>query len=160
MLFGIHEFKSNIPVLLLISSSALVSLDVFSKLLLIWTIGSMIRVHNSKTFVDIPLPLVDFLLPSLGYVVPWIRTIPVPLQYFETHYRWLDFWEYGWNGVSLDTVTACSFCSRSFGKRNVARPERFGVLDRIRGCADRERIVSGVFQLVFVHSLFPFFPFH
>ena len=96
-----REFKSNIPVLLLISSSALVSLDVFSKLLLIWTIGSMIRVHNSKTFVDIPLPLVGlFLLPSLGYVVPWIRTIPVPLQYFETHYRWLDFWEYGWNGVS------------------------------------------------------------
>ena len=48
------------------------------------------------------------------------------------------------------------FRSRSFGKRNVARPERFWCADRIRGCADRERIVSGVFQLVLFTRFFRF----
>ena len=58
----------------------------------------MIRVHNSKTFVDIPLPLVGLFVAIAGLRWSLDTHHSGPTSLLKTHYRWLIL------GVWLNSV--------------------------------------------------------
>jgi hypothetical protein len=95
------NFKLTVALLLGAVATSLFSIDLASKLLLLWVIREMARSSMAEHAFQPPLWLVAlFLLPSLGYILPQINDLYNPQQYFETHYRWLNIWQFGWNGVS------------------------------------------------------------
>lgn len=95
------NFKLALAVLLGVVAISLFSIDLASKFLLLWVLKEMARSSLAEHALRPPLWLVAlFLLPSLGYILPQIENLHNPQQYFDTHYHWLNIWQFGWNGVS------------------------------------------------------------
>lgn len=95
------NFNITLAVMLAVAAVSLFSIDLASKLLLLWVLREMASSSLAEDGLKPPMGLIVlFILPSLGYIIPQIENFHNPQHYFETHYRWLDIWEFGWNGVS------------------------------------------------------------